>query len=70
MAFPITFLDSQDIGREVLVTLTGGVSLQTVIEGIHVVGNSTEDLEVSIDTPDLMGLVLQPDSYVFYTDDV
>lgn len=70
MAFPITFLDAEDIGREVRVNLHGGVDLLTTVTGIHIVTVAGGDLEVSIDTADREGLVLQPDSYVFYADSV
>lgn len=69
MAFPITFLDSQDIGREVVVTLTGGVSHRARLTGIHIVEAGNE-LEVSIDTDEFEDLMLQADTYVFYADDV
>lgn len=70
MAFPLEYLDLDDIGREVRVTLSGGVELQTVITGIHAVRDTPDTLEVSVDTQDREGLVLQPGSYVFYTDEV
>ena len=70
MAFPIDYLDLEDIGREVRVTLSGGVDLQTVITGIHAVRDTPDHIEVSIDTPDREGLVLHPGSYVFYADEV
>ena len=69
MAFPIEFLDLEDIGREVLVTLAGNVSHQGTITGIHAVRASDGELEVSIDTDDIKDLLLKPDTYVFYTDD-
>ena len=68
MAFPVEFLDFDDIGREVLVTLTGGiVSHIGTLTGIHAV-MAGDRLEVSVDTDDREGLVLQPESYVNYTD--
>lgn len=68
MAFPITFLDSQDIGREVIVTLSGGVSHRGRLTGIHI-AEVRGELEVSIDTDEFEDLMLQTDTYVFYTDE-
>ena len=71
MAFPINYLDLEDMDREVRVTLAGGVTHRATVKGIHAVRLESGDLEVSIDTanPAGEGLVLQPNSYVFYTDE-
>lgn len=72
MAFPITFLDAQDIGSEVLVTLRGpvNVTFKSKLTGIHIITGADGELEVSIDTTERKDLLLQPDSYVFITDEV
>lgn len=68
MAFPIEYLDLEDIGREVVVVLHGGVSFQATITGIHAVTESDGEIQISIDTNSFEDLVLQPDSFVQYTD--
>lgn len=69
MAFPIDFLDLEDIGREVDLTLRGGVRHRGTIKGIHAVTLPSGEVEVSVDTDEFEDLVLQPDSYIEYADD-